>query len=359
MEREVIREPAPNNEKERYFSPLPAKLIENFVSLQEKLYFLAILKFAEEDASLHEADKNKFLNRLYECFERVLKSTQFDPLKKLKKLKELRGIAIAGTYKGHVIRDTDPRQRGKKEDRLDLRGALSLIYAQNEALADEIVFGNVIGAHASTSGSIIGVLNHGIRPQKFLKENEILAATGEVIFEGEGINQECVSFTNWNNGPTLALYAGDYSGKQDVNDIGQKINNIAQASCNAKPLYKKSAELYIKQKNAVIDYLRNAPPGDVLGRFIQENFPVIYLVSDDSFKDFEGIQLTGNKELGDFMVRGGVPTCDIKIMLVPRIKVKEVSELARSTSVKVFPIEDFFTFYRLGTVKEKGLYEFE
>lgn len=321
-------------------------------------------KYLQSLTNSTSSKRKQFMNRVFDTLDLIRTDRSIPLTEMLIQYDIVTKLATKGLYKGKQVRETNPGRRsetGNGDVPLEVRGALAMLAAQNEDLADVIVEEDIMGAHGSTSGSLLDILDHGLRPQQYLDEHAIMPTTGEVVYEGAGINQEYVSFTEWTSVDTLALYAGSVSGEKGATDIRAEIERFRKASETAGGVYRKSADMYINQRMKVADFLdQDMGEEDTAKELIRRNFPVIYFINDDSFKDStdpDTIHYTKNKDLDEFLVKGGVPPSDIRIILVPREQISLVRQQVqkRGLTTEVFPIEDYFSLKVNSENLEKGL----
>ena len=214
------------------------------------------------------------------------------------------------------------------------------IYSRNPNLAHAIINSNASLGHGSSSGSLLSVLEIGIRPRN------IVISEGNAVVTGEGeqylrnkYNDDSVSFaystiiSDVKETFSATTYAYRYAGLQNVTDIRQRISELEQGN--------------VENKLAIIDDLNNllttleTEQTSTEQKFNQlltkYNFPVLYLGSSE--RDIQ-INVEYQNEIN---IVGGIGRENVHIILIPKklIPVMEFALAEIGKDIPFFlPIED-------------------
>lgn len=290
-----------------------------------------------------DAHMPQFLANVYERAVTLVNSSSLQAVIKESCRKDLFEIVLNGTLAGKNMLSQPGRWRFTQE--YFRRAHLMSLYIHYPDFARTIVNEKVIGAHGSSSASLIGVLDHGIRPQQYLKEAGIPVASGEGIFGAYGLNDVAVSFAQWNDERTLKQYSGEEAVEKREEDLERIRQELIRTSQGRISPYKESMEVTALNIQQTLDFLRkpNKTPAELEHeKLIRQNFPVIYFISQDNLNKDKVITTDMNQE---FALRDGVAQSDIKIICAPKKQLDFVREKVseRSLGIKVFPLEEYQT----------------
>lgn len=258
---------------------------------------------------------------------------------------DLLQIATTGKLHGRRIDRSIP-SRGHWRDTFDRRAQMLEIYARNPRLAEAIAENGVVGAHGTTSGSLIPVLEHGLLTLQELRRRGLAITAGERKFSTGG----ATSFIEYQNGRRIRNYLGDNQpitvGKltSEIEALKADVEKLEKADLIGQGIIlKENEEKTIAEKEALRALLEN--PGETdpeLLALITENFPVIYLANLEGV-DGKRVLSPDSSISSEFMVKDGLPKDNVGIVLVPGSKVSYVTDLAtrKDSNVRVFPIEDY------------------
>lgn len=223
------------------------------------------------------------------------------------------------------------------------RKTLMDIYTQDPELARKIVEDGVAVGHGSTSGSLLGILDDGIKPMGYLEAQGSLVSTGEGVFGAAGINQEYASFTPWSNRDVLMTYSKGSKVTEEAleQDIAVLKKSLEEEVIGAP---RASVELTIRNEERTLEFLRTAKNDsrEILhDSLIRDNFPVVYLANNNI--SGKGIEVADRAMEGEIAIKGGIETKDISTILVPQDKIELVRKQIerRGLNINIFAIESF------------------
>ena len=242
--------------------------------------------------------------------------------------------------------------------RYDYREAMQVfekLSTYDAHLADMIASKDIIGAHTSTSGSLLGVLDHGLRPQGYLKQHGIPLLTGMNDIGSYGLNQHSVSAELWYKSGYVVEDYSWYSGvltkeklEEDIRSIEENIA-LEMKGSNSKL----SLEQYINNHLISTSYNRLIRTLELLKKvnktgdertiagLVEDNFPILYLINGTDLTSDRIVSVTTSS--GDeFAVKDGLNQSELMI-LVPEEKLRLVRAFAsiRESSSVVHPIEGY------------------
>jgi hypothetical protein len=219
---------------------------------------------------------------------------------------------------------------------------LMQLYANNPSIAETITSRGIVGIHGSSSGSLLGVLDHGLRPQDFLDERNIVIATGEGVYGSADLNKTHVSFFPWfKRHPIKDYLPRTYPLTVDmlleVTDYLKK--QASEAEGREKHFLKT-----IRNLENTIKFISKDPKNEEekLGQELtKENYPILYFIDQNHFKENQ-IRKTGLDD--EFAIRDGIPPQGIPMIVVPeefREKTRKIIE-NKGKNIAVFRQEDYF-----------------
>jgi hypothetical protein len=256
---------------------------------------------------------------------------------------EMRSIIETGQLGNGSVLPHYPGRIGITHNNLfENRAALLKIYFHNPQLAKAIVEHNIVGGHGSSSGSFLGVLEHGLIPQGELIELGSAVSTGEIVKGGLAWNKDRTSLAWWSDVQTLKSYAvhrpvTDEALIQAIKELQNQINTgkgIGFASVDSL----RQQMLFFQR---TLEFL-SSNPDSVEASLIRKGTPIIYFVSGDNF-DSEDI-VPGNSSIpSEYGVKSGIPLKNIRIILVPFTEVDVTQEIlkAQHPDIQVFSIESY------------------
>jgi hypothetical protein len=265
---------------------------------------------------------------------------------------DLLDIATKGVLRGKTIVDKLPG-RSSYMDFAMHRANLINLYSISPDYANALVENEVLGIHGSTSASLLGVLQHGLRPQEVLTELGVLVASGEGVFAGTGWNKDHVSFAQWDY--LIDISRPAYIGNNQpltVKGVNGQIQNLETAAAETHDDFKPPVEQKLQQARQVLSIIQKHPETEEELQYQElliENFPVIYHINQ-SAQEGRTVHVPQSDVGKEFGIEGGVPVDNIKIILVPEVKIAKVQQLIqeRGLNIGVFPIEIVKTFRRHG-----------
>lgn len=242
--------------------------------------------------------------------------------------------------------DTNLANEGYMEFALR-RAEVVKVYARNPDLGESLVTQQVLGIHASSSGSLLSILENGLKPLDHLRKSGARMASGERYWSGEQVRQ-AVSFvplksTSLNQ---LGPYLGDNQ-PMTSDRVTREISQLADSMRKQKKAYGKlignPADRFLEMQT-IRDFMNQAPSdpaGQLEQQLIAANFPVVYGVKA-SYLSSANTFIVSSSIRGEFAVKNGVDHEGIGVILVPKAWVNFVQELVNSQgiSINVYPIED-------------------
>lgn len=253
-------------------------------------------------------------------------------------------LVLTQTLRGRPVPDTFPKPTETK-----LNTAMTYIrnlmayYVHSPEYVQALVNNEIIGVHASTSGSLLGVLDHGLLPQQEIEARGLLVTTGEGVYSGAGFNATSVSFVQPDRIHRLKSYYGN-ADPLTADIVAQQVAayDAALQAVNPMDVTRPSLEKKVRQLQALETFLRT-PPADPLMALqqdlIQQNFPVIYYVSQNTQRPRTFLSLGGLDT--EFGLEGGAEREHMPMISVPANRVDFVRSLIAQggLTMEVFPIE--------------------
>lgn len=255
---------------------------------------------------------------------------------------QLGGISVSELLLPQIFDQKSPQH---KDDLTLLKSALMRIFIKNPEMARRIVKERIVAGHGSTSASLLGVLEHGLKPQRYLDEMGLLVASGEHRFAGSKGNAEYISLAVLQNFDQLVSWAKT---KGEINEDGlmTEIQMIEERMVKMPEgsFYKEGSKLELRRKKETLAFLRKEGKTEdekLMEVLIRANFPVVYLVNGQGISK-ENTKTHFGDIPGEFAIKGGREKNQIPILLVPKIEMTRVSEIAkaRKFQASIFPVED-------------------
>lgn len=250
------------------------------------------------------------------------------------------------------------------------RGIFSQIYLSSPEVAREIAKQKIVLGHGTGSASLVGFAKHGLRPQGVLGEKKQHIAGGEGIFGAANINQQNLSTADFFS-YSDPQYGNYVFGCQPITieRLEQKIAlmeanlesgdflvgqwNIDQNGGTRLGSLRHSHRITVENAKKTLAFLQKP---DKTGAEKLEagltlmNFPVLYLIGEDSIKDKKGIQ--GTMMDDEQLIPGGFAQNEVPIILVPE-KYVAITEFVMNwggLKPKVYPLEYYpFDPYKLNS----------
>jgi hypothetical protein len=285
-------------------------------------------------------------DRVVDRLNNALKRLKKQPIRELKF--DLPLLATILDYysdieSGYYYRaDTQKEREGAAHERVRLLE----IALRNPELAWRIIEQKVIGVHASTAPSLVGVQEHGLRPQNWLTEHNVPTLSGEKyelspFATYNTFNAKNVSFFPIGELHDLSHYVKNSPPRTKKQMVAVNKETIHRLQEQSKTITHDSGKVErmidnLRQANATL--LRpQGPKEELLVLLSQEHFPVVYLVSG---KNKEGVR--PKSDLTEFGFEDGVPAESIEVVLVPSQYVSFVKKMFQEQDTMVASIEDYF-----------------
>jgi protein phosphatase 1L len=215
------------------------------------------------------------------------------------------------------------------------------IYTHNPELAHLMVENQIVGCHGSASGSLMGVLEHGLRPQNYLREHQVPIATGEGFYGSADLNDIHVSFFNIGTRSLRRSYLRDL---EPITE--EKLEKQIEKWKNIPPggMHYNSLQLKLRNTEETLKFLRKenkTEEENLVDNLIRRNFPVAYFVKDKSFdkqSDTRGTELDG-----EYAVKNGISREGVGVIGVPDSEVEFVQKLVveRNLNIKVISLDRY------------------
>lgn len=266
-----------------------------------------------------------------------------------KPVQDIDEIIANGSLEGRkLVGYGDKLRRWKEYQDISQREQLLHLYAANPEFAHQIVSGDVAAVHGSSSGSLLGVLEHGLRPQKYLREQQIPVSTGEGVM-GSAELQEYVSVFPWHLNDRVRNYSV-YRGPITSESIHRGINQLQEEVDKGDqvrfiPSYKNT----INNLETTLSFLErnDKSPEELLhAEMIKQNFPVLYFINLDEVSQ-EDVDLTRMDD--ETIIKDGVSPDSIKVIAVPSQYVEQVRSIIKEKgkNISVFSIEEYqYSLYK-------------
>ncbi len=270
-----------------------------------------------------------------------------------KMLGDLYDITLGGTFRGssldqltlpHIFTDD---VKIHKSNKFILRRELMNLYVRTPDIVKSITEKQLVGIHGSGSGSLLGVFQHGLKPQEYLDQNNVLIASGTHDYGAITVNNKYISFVPWfMRGPVMQTYAADKLLSLEEENLENRLRLFRETSENnmkMSPLNKATYLMRIKRDQAVLDFLRKSqktPDEELQAELIRQNFPVIYWTNAQGINNDN--TLTGFSDVSlEFAVRDGREIEQLPVIMVPERHLDFVKKLALDNNVgsEVLPIE--------------------
>lgn len=268
---------------------------------------------------------------------------------------DLMEIAKTGSLREKAFAQKGVARGSRWTNEFIRRNTLLAIYSQNPELALFLIGEDVEGLHGATSGALLPVLEEGLKPLEELRREGKQVLGGERQFAGESIRNG-TSFVEWHEANGIRNYIGNgepvtieglqaESARLKAQVAGTGIGGPPNP---ARDLFLENTNKSIQETDALIGYLQ-APPKterDALQHeLIRKNFPVIFGVNLNGLDRTKFIHPDSSIS-SEFVIPGGAPKENLKLILVPRDKTDTVKELVEKNGVNaaVQSIEDMVTF---------------
>lgn len=292
--------------------------------------------------------ENKYLKKYSDAVEAAKRKYDLTTFEQMRR--GLFDIATQGKIGDAVLMEVDDLlgRWSRRQTPLDQRMALMNIYVNNPELTYGVLRERIIGGHGSSSASMLGVMEEGLRPQAKVPEDGKFVVSGEGVQNiVSGFHEQTISFVQLHDLHSLNYYARQFS--QPINEqlLEERIERVDEGfrefKANERAGYgdydeeggkKSRAEILlrfnlIKQNLQVaLAFLRKPNKNDeekIKEDFLRSNFPVIYLINRPS-QDSQ-IDIPRSNIHTEFMVYGGVGPEHIRYILVPSDKVVEVQKM--------------------------------
>ncbi len=279
-----------------------------------------------------------YTHRAKTILERVEES-DLDKAEKDKRLKDLQGILLYGKFGDLTIDANNPDESDYQARRFrDIkRMTFAGIYERNPSTAQKLAEYDIFGFHASSSGTLLGILEHGLLPGVDVRERG-LATNGEWVFQSNS-GQDSISVGLLGDVVTLANYAG--SGKpRSLDEVAQSIKGDEEFLARFKGeggLVKRSAlEARIKEEEALYEKLKRDPE-DLNNRLYMENIPILWGISRKL-----GEKQRFHRRSEETRIDEVVKISDCQLIAVPSEKIDYVQKIVDQAgrTLELVPIED-------------------
>lgn len=274
----------------------------------------------------------QLIDSFFECLERRQKAWQEQrvaPSQMFYETLEIKSLTLSPALRGVELRDlmlpylfTDFELR--KTVPYTQRKLLD-IYGRSPELAREIVDQSIVGAHGTRSGSLVNILQHGLRPTDYQRENQLLSLTGTYDWDGNNFNRVATSQCLWWNDRTIARYTH----RPAVNVANLAGWMEAYAEEWDAPDLKPTRKLVLSWAKRLSDFKNKTNKSDVetdIESCLNADFPVIVLVDDQTLSKRNAHRVQSD-ERDEFAIDGGLPPINIPTILVPSKDINLVRRL--------------------------------
>lgn len=275
------------------------------------------------------------------------------------------------------LKEDNIRMKFSISDIPEQRLALIEIYLNDPQLADEMVKRQIVGGHGTSSVSLLGALEHGLKPLDFFADSDAIRGIGEEYVGAKEWNRKNVSFDQWFEVSRLTAYALDTgmngfssddfshlleyqqfrrpltttSLQQRIDLLEQRTQEILQDEENFGSQENRNEwARIIRQRNENLKKILNllnkphkTTEEELHAQLIQDNFPVIYLLGRDSLQE-KRVSLVKSASPHEFGVENGTEPKDTKIIIVPESKVELVKRLVQEKGlmeISVYPLQSY------------------
>lgn len=231
---------------------------------------------------------------------------------------------------------------------------INTLYKNNIEFLISVLDNDIAAWHGSCSSSLLWVIEHGLKPQKYLQENDIQIASGEQSHSSAWFSSGNISLVNWALEESLMMYSwwtyNKISAKSIARDIDLQKKSAIKIFWDLEPnswnLYKESKLIKIQNLENLQKYISKKNKTEyeqIHVDLIKENFPVIYLLKNWAI-DHTKKSIPNSDIKWEFLLEWWVWSDWIWIICVPKDKVEKVKKLVESQgkNMDVFALEDYY-----------------